>query len=220
MTAEEIKIITSTIDLRETIVESIMIKYEDIFKLTYNDIFDDQLLQRIAKRNYSRIPIFDELQNCVGILSSKQLVNYEAIVGKKIKHANLKMTTPVIISQSTNLLESLSIMEQKKISILLVSNSPKNNLESQRINSRSRNDMIIENPKARITGLVCLKDIFERVVEKDFEDQDLHFKSIMSMTFGGRQTQANAIPEKGDAQLIEMVEQTEHRHLKQPLIKK
>ncbi len=221
MTPEEIKIITSTIDLRDGLVESIMVKYEDIFKLNNNDVLDDQLLQKIAKRNYSRIPVFDELQNCIGILSTKQLINYEQIAGKKIKHANLKMTTPVIISQSTNLLESLSIMEQRKITILLVSNTGKaDNHSTNKTSSRSRNDMIIENPKAKVSGLVCMKDIFERIVEKDFEDQDLHFKSIMSLTFGGKQTQQNTFPEKGDAQLVEMVEQTEHRHLKQPLISK
>ena len=198
-----------------------MIKYEDIFKLNYNDIFEDQLLKRIAKKNYSRIPIFDELQNCVGILSTKQLVNYEEFAGKKIKYANLKMASPVFISQSTNLLESLSIMEQKKVSILLVTNmANSNNLGIKQVSGRSRNDLIIDNPKAKVIGLVCLKDIFERIVEKDFEDQDLHFKSIMSMTFGGRRNSTFAPPEKGDAQLIEMVEQTEHRHLKQPLITK
>lgn len=220
MSPEEIKIITSTIDLREVTVDQIMIPFEQIFRLNHNEVLDDDLLKRIVKHNYSRVPIFDDLDNCVGVLNTKQLINYEEIIGMKIKHAGLRITKAVFIVQQANLLETLRIMEQKKLSILMVVRGNNyHNLKLQRMNSRSRTEMIVEDTKARVIGMVVLKDIFERIVEKDFEDQDLHFRSIMSLTFGG-QPQNDIKPEKADTRLVEMTEQTEHRHLKQPLIAK
>lgn len=197
-----------------------MIPFEQIFRLNHNEVLDDDLLKRIVKHNYSRVPIFDDLDNCVGVLNTKQLINYEEIIGMKIKHAGLRITKAVFIVQQANLLETLRIMEQKKLSILMVVRGNNyHNLKLQRMNSRSRTEMIVEDTKARVIGMVVLKDIFERIVEKDFEDQDLHFRSIMSLTFGG-QPQNDIKPEKADTRLVEMTEQTEHRHLKQPLIAK
>ena len=120
LSPEVIKIITSTIDLREITVDQIMVPLEQIFKLNHNEVLDDELLKRIAKRNYSRVPIFDDFDNCVGILNVKKLVDYEEIAGRTIKNAGLRLTQPVFISQQANLLEILSIMEQKKLSVLMV----------------------------------------------------------------------------------------------------
>lgn len=220
LSPEEIRIITSTIDLRDLTVESVMIKYDDIFRLNHNDILDDALIKRISKRNYSRVPIFDEFNSCVGLIWTKQLINYEEIHNKKIRHAGLRMATPVIMAQNTNLLEALSIMEQKRVSMALIARFTHERHDSVGShNYRSRSDLIVENSRTPIVGLVSLKDIFEKIVEKDFDDQDLHFRTIVSTTFGVPRADGTAVaPMKGDNQLIEMVEQTEHRHLKEPLV--
>ena len=219
LSPEVIKIITSTIDLREITVDQIMVPLEQIFKLNHNEVLDDELLKRIAKRNYSRVPIFDDFDNCVGILNVKKLVDYEEIAGRTIKNAGLRLTQPVFISQQANLLEILSIMEQKKLSVLMVVKGSNGVKKLGRLNSRSRTEMIVEESKARVIGMVVIKDVFERIVERDFEDQDFHFRSIMSLTFGVPPQNNDRVDEE-DTKLIEMTDQTEHRHLNQPLIAK
>lgn len=43
--------------------------------------------------------------------------------------------------------------------------------------------MLLDENTTSIIGLITLKDIFEWIVEKNFEDHDIHFKSLLSMTY-------------------------------------
>ena len=221
LSPEEINIITSTIDLRETTVDKIMIKWDDIFRLNQDEVLDDRLMKRIAKHGYSRIPIFDSSSHCVGILRAKSLINAEEIRGFKLRNSSVRLDAPIIISTDANLLETLSLMEQKKTSVVLISGAPSLARSNSRLSYRSRADMLVEHPGTTIVGLLCLKDIFEKIIEKDFEDQDMHFKSIMSVTWGGPKYASQEVKMgRKNNELIEMVDQEEHNSLKRPLIKK
>ena len=184
LTEEEIKIIKSTIDLRQAKVLDFMVKKENIFFLNNGDIIDEKLLKRVAKKNYSRIPVFNSDHVCVGILRSKQLLNFESVIGKSIKNSGINLIKPVIIKSNTNLLESLSILEQKKVSMLLITDEYS---VDPYVQTRSRNDQIYKGSTGSISGLITLKEVFEKLVEKDFDDQEDHYQSLTPNNLQGNE---------------------------------
>ena len=156
-----------------------------MFYLNKEDVINDHLIQRIASHGYSRFPIMDSKGCCVGILRTKKLVDISQLTNKSIENSGLKLDPPLMMLNKTNLLEAMSIMEQKRSGIALVIESPEPKLYLRKtISLTSRIDKIVTgNPKEDIIGLVCLKDIFEEMVEKDFEDHDEHLKSVLSITY-------------------------------------
>lgn len=216
---EEIKIITSTIDLRENTVDRIMIKKNDIFKLSQHETLNEHLIKRIAKHGFSRIPIFDNDEFCVGVLLSKSLIDIDLSACKSIRNSRIKLIPPLVIASHTNLLEALSIMEQKKMSLALISENQESIGRLTRQSSLTfRNDKIIpSNSKQNISGLICLKDIFEKLVEKEFEDHDLHLQSMLSQTYMTPRGDAQTYKESGP-KLVEMTEPEEYNTMKTKLL--
>lgn len=220
MNQEEIKIITSTIDLREHFAGNIMTKMADVFKLSVSDQLNKKTIDRIIKYSYSRIPVFDSEGICVGILWAKNLLDYQRYQEKSIKNSGIKLTAPLIISSQTNLLEALSILQQKKINLCLVSESDSipHMRASRRMSITSRNDKIMSGQfKPKIVGLLTLKDIFEKIVEKDFEDHDNHLRSMISQTYIGAKNDPSNVD--SSQKLVEMQDQEEYSQTKAPLLK-
>ena len=173
---EEIRIIKSTMDIRHVNVEKIMVKFDKIFKVHTNTKITPELLKRLKKRSYSKIPIFDEENLCIGVLVVKKLVHSEEILGKYIK--DIKASNAITsVAKNTNLLEALRIMQEKKLSTVMVVDEQRQKRKS--IQLRSRNDMLVDNNRTQILGFVFLKDIFEEIIKAEIEDQDYHFDSTL-----------------------------------------
>lgn len=170
LTNEEIKIINNTIDLRTTFVDSIMIPYDNMFKLSVNDVISKELIDRVTRKGFNKIPIFTEDLHCIGILSIKNLLSYSSNLGKTIAESKIKLVKPFTIVSNTNLLEALSLMQVKKTNILMVSKEVKTNRVSLML--RSRTEMLIDHKKSNVVGMVCLKDIFEDIAQEEFDDSE------------------------------------------------
>lgn len=52
------KIINSIIDLRNVSVNNIMVPLNRTFRLNEDDIIDQEMINNINKKNFSKIPIF------------------------------------------------------------------------------------------------------------------------------------------------------------------
>ena len=194
-----------------------MVKMNDVFRLNNGDILDDKLVKRIAKYGFSRIPIFDGESNCVGVLWAKSLLDFDTSTKKSIRSAGVRLVPPLIIASQTNLLEALSIMEQKKMSIALINESEGGYMRYSRpMSTTFRNSKVMSgNFKMKIVGVITLKDIFERLVERDFEDHDQHLRSVVSQTYlGSRQDAPENTP-----RLIELEDPEEYSTKKGPLLK-
>lgn len=176
LSAEEIRIINSTIDIRNINVSKIMVPYDRVFKLKTTTLITQKLIEKVQKRNYSKIPIFDTEDECIGILKSKAFINAEKYINKYIK--DIKLNNYVVaVAQNTNLLEALRIMQEKKLSVLMITNDIKEKRRS--IALRSRNEMLVDNNSHGIIGFVFLKDIFEEIIKAEIEDQDVHIDSTV-----------------------------------------
>jgi metal transporter CNNM len=188
----------------------------EVFRLNYTDVLDEKLIKRIAKYGFSRIPIF-EGDSCVGIMWAKSLLDINLSAQKTIRSAGVRLVTPLIIASQTNLLEALSIMEQKKASIAMIHESDGGFMRHSRpMSTTFRTSKIISgNFKTKIIGLITLKNIFERLVERDFEDHDQHLRSMVSQTYFG--SKGETPPDQGP-RLIEMEEPAEYQKKKEPLL--
>ena len=176
---EEVRIIHSTIDIRNVSVGDILVKKENIFSLTTDTEITSDLIKKMKNRSYSKIPIFKNEQ-CIGFLKTKKLLDLRDFIGKKIVDLGIA-SLPIHIFKNTNLLEALRIMQESKQSALIV-RKEKKKTETKTDNFKKHNysiDKITFNQNKRIIGFVFLKDIFEEIIKKDIEDDDLHCISEM-----------------------------------------
>lgn len=80
LTEDEVHIIASVLDLREKPVIDIMTPMQDVFTLSIHSILDRELVHKILRNGYSRIPIkeSDNSLNYVGMLLVKNLISYDS----------------------------------------------------------------------------------------------------------------------------------------------
>jgi metal transporter CNNM len=181
---EEIKIISSTLDIRNKRVFELMIPLNNCFFLKNTDIIDENLIKKIQNKNYTKIPVFNN-SSCVGFLKVKKLLNIGSFTGKQVIELGID-SLPIHIHKYTNLLEALRIMQESKHSILIVidSISEKNGIIRNLSNSHSK---ISFKNSSKILGFIFLKDIFEEIIKENMEDDDNHLKSIQYDSFSGKE---------------------------------
>ncbi|EGR27478.1 hypothetical protein IMG5_195250 [Ichthyophthirius multifiliis] len=172
LTKEEIELTKNTMLLRDQNVCTKLIPYNKIFKFPQNQKITKQLIQKIAKKSYSSIVIYDHLndQNIIGILKAKSLINYiDTEIGKTLIQV-IKFQEPIIITKEANMLELLMIFTNKQTTVALVSDT----ILKNRIIEPQQN-------KGNILGLVSLKDVFECMISKEFQDEDKHLGTLAPM---------------------------------------
>jgi CBS domain containing-hemolysin-like protein len=87
LTADEVHIIASVLDLREKLVVDVMTPMEDVFTISLNSILDKELVHNILKNGYSRIPIKEETgDNYIGMLLVKNLISYDTDDNLPVSH--------------------------------------------------------------------------------------------------------------------------------------
>ncbi|EAS05347.1 transmembrane protein, putative (macronuclear) [Tetrahymena thermophila SB210] len=181
LTDDEIKLVTSTMQLREKNVTKHMQPYAKIFKLPENQLVNQKLLNQIARRGYSNIVVHevDNESKVIGILKAKQLIDYvDTDINSPINEI-VKLQEPILISEQTNLLELMMIFQNKKSTVALVfetknvkkSENILDNLEDPQLEERLGNR---KNFKGFILGLISLKDIFEVMINQSLLDEDKH----------------------------------------------
>ncbi|EAS07552.3 transmembrane protein, putative (macronuclear) [Tetrahymena thermophila SB210] len=172
---QEVMMISSTLDLREQKVTEKMIKLDDCFMLNTEDIFSKELILKIKQSGFSTIPIYDKVRtNIIGCLRTK------IILGCENKHLNkpiatrFPLTQLLMIAKDTNMLQMIQIFQKKKCSLAIVTTEEKKKKNNEELLMSCR-DMIVEH-YSQIEGIIFLKDVFEEIVDIDFQDDDLHIK--------------------------------------------
>lgn len=115
--------ITSTIDLKDKTVNSLMIPVQQIFSLNEDCSFDKETMSKIYTHNYSYLVVYkDQRDNITGTIRTKQLIDMES-KGKKV--SELPNVKPALYVQSdTSLLDMLMIFKQRKTKIAFVVELP------------------------------------------------------------------------------------------------
>jgi metal transporter CNNM len=190
LTGEEIKVINSTIDLRDTPVTKEMEKIENVFTISSTTTIDPDMVKRFCKSGYSKIPVYrsPNRNQVIGFLKVKSLLD-PRYVGMTIEQSRIPLIPTLIVPKDTSMLEMLMLFQEKKTSIALVCEETAKDKGQNAIYFTKRNQN--EDGGAVLIGLISLKDIFEEILEAKMDDDDLHNPVTLMSGAGNRMKKGN-----------------------------
>lgn len=127
----EVTLLTSIASLKNLTCEQVSVKASKIFMLSENDLIEQKMIDRITKRNFSKIPIYSDTNRnkIIGILPSKSLIAFATKYNSKtIKESGIKLHSPLIVPLDTPLLALLYLFKKQKITTALI----RENFENER----------------------------------------------------------------------------------------
>ncbi len=138
----------SILDLKDREVHEAMIHRKDIFSLNI-DLPEKELLKKVKKTNYSRLPIWDKnSENIIGVILVKDLLKI-IIESKKFTIKNI-LQKPLFIPETTNLLNQLNVFKEKK-----------------------KHMAFVVDEYGVLQGLITLEDILEEIVGQIEDEYDV-----------------------------------------------
>jgi metal transporter CNNM len=151
LNTDEVTIISAVLDLKDKSVARIMTPMEDVFTLSLDDILDEETMDDILSRGYSRIPIYhpDNDENFVGMLLVKMLITYDPEDAKPVRDfalATLPETRP-----DTSCLDIINFFQEGKSHMILVSEYPGEDHGA--------------------IGVVTLEDVIEELIGEEIVDE-------------------------------------------------
>ena len=138
----------SILDLKDREVHEAMIHRKDIFSLNI-DLPEKELLKKVKKTNYSRLPIWDKnSENIIGVILVKDLLKI-IIESKKFSIKKI-LQKPLFIPETTNLLNQLNVFKEKK-----------------------KHMAFVVDEYGVLQGLITLEDILEEIVGQIEDEYDV-----------------------------------------------
>jgi metal transporter CNNM len=173
----QVNIIHGAIDLHKAVVKSHMIPIEKVYMLRSDVIINKETLTEILTKGYSRVPIHngDNKANIAGILHIKKLVAIKE--GTALSSPRIKLRSPVYAHPNISVLDLLSIFQEGKGHMALVSEQPEGAAPG----------------KYPILGIITLEDVMELLLKTEIMDEDDYDKSNRKGSFENRLTRVNAI---------------------------
>ena len=158
LNADEVTIISAVLDLKDKAIGAIMTPISDVFTLSLNDVLDEDTMDDILSRGYSRVPIYhpDNDENFVGMLLVKMLITYDPEDAKPVRDfalATLPETRP-----STSCLDIINFFQEGKSHMILVSEFPGEDHGA--------------------LGVVTLEDVIEELIGEEIVDESDVFVDI------------------------------------------
>lgn len=143
----EEKMIKKTFIFGKAKIEKIMTPKKDIFSIKTN-ISLAQARKQISKHSFSRIPVFDQQEDIVGILYSKD-----------------------IFIQPINQLDKIKVREIARPACLVSKNKSINALLKE-FREKNHNLALVIDENKEIIGLITLEDVLEQLVGKIIDEKD------------------------------------------------
>jgi CBS domain containing-hemolysin-like protein len=127
LSEEEIKMSTGAINLMRRKVVTLMIR--KIFFLRETDVLSEMMVQKIIRKGYSRIPIYNDKDECVKILIVKSMIFFSDYKNKRIIDCPFKFVDPVPVSDQNNAYQALTRMKNNHTTILMVVEKDSNKIK-------------------------------------------------------------------------------------------
>lgn len=158
LNTDEVTIISAVLDLKAKPIGSIMTPMDDVFTLSLDDLLDEETMDDILSRGYSRIPVHhpDNNENFVGMLLVKMLITYDPEDAKPVREfalATLPETRP-----DTSCLDIINFFQEGKSHMILVSEFPGEDHGA--------------------IGVVTLEDVVEEMIGEEIVDESDVFVDI------------------------------------------
>ena len=155
---DEVAIITGVLDLKAKPVGSIMTPMNDVFTLPSDAVLDEEMINKIMREGYSRIPIHEphNKSNFLGMLLVKLLITYDPEDEHKVRDLALA-TLPETLPQ-TSCLDIINFFQEGKSHMVLVSDFPGEN--------------------HGVLGVVTLEDVIEELIGEEIIDESDVFVDV------------------------------------------
>uniref|UniRef100_A0A1D1YTD7 Protein MAM3 n=1 Tax=Anthurium amnicola TaxID=1678845 RepID=A0A1D1YTD7_9ARAE len=158
---DEVQIIGAVLDLRGKYVSEIMTPIEDVYTLRADEVLNQEIVDEIHSRGYSRIPVYapPKKTNFIGMLLVKNLITYDpedAWMVKDFSLSPLPETHPL-----TSCLDILKFFQEGRSHMVLVSDDP--------------------GSEGGAIGILTLEDVIEELIGEEIIDEtdvyvDVHNK--------------------------------------------
>lgn len=177
---EQADLMISALEIKQRKAVEMIIPLENVFMIDCDQPLDQQTINLILSKGFSRIPIYKNDKNfIVGILRIKQLIGIDICHGKSISQLGIQLTMPIIVDPNTPALDLLSEFRKGKSHMSFLTNDAQRLIEMMAINNSghrsSTKNLIFQNKKQqsiKVLGLVTLEDVLEKMINIEILDED------------------------------------------------
>lgn len=182
--AEQANLMINTIEARKVQIKDIVIDFEQVFMLDYDEPIDSYRLHLIMDRGFSRIPVYCNglRNNVIGILRIKSLLGKDLNNPISLRDMKVKLNKPEVAGPNLNVFELLESFKQGKSHMAIITEDVEK-LKFKFDNFSKEIENLEEYTSIRIIGIVTMENVIEKLIKIDILDEDdyLKMKSI-----GGR----------------------------------
>ena len=169
---------------------SCMKKIKKVFMISYDAKVDEELIQKILKKNYSRIPVYFGHENkrlVIGILLTKSLIgvnlNESLTVAQLISQKKCKIKEPLYVKPDTSLETILKLFQQGFVHQAIVVDNPEAIskdaetvaqylCEENEDESKNQLDALQKQTKKHnVMGIVTMEKVLETYLNTKFLDE-------------------------------------------------
>lgn len=146
----QVNIIHSAIDFTDKTVKEIFIHVDQIYALPCGMELNEENLLNIMKRGYSRVPVYDDHHNWIGVLIVKKLLMIEGL--ERIK--DLELRKPKFLNVQAGLIEALNLFSNGPCHMAFVTDDDN-----------------------KVIGIVTLEDVLKQLMKKQISTEFSYFSN-------------------------------------------
>ena len=182
----EANLMISALEIKEKKAVEIMINFNEIYSIKYEEPIDKKKVAEILDKGFSRIPVFrnDDKTDLIGLLRIKQLIKVDFNQRKSLKELGIRLKPPLVIPPNMTLINLLRQFRSGKSHMAFITEQvellqakfglTRNN--SVAINMLY-NETFADTKNIKILGLVTLEDVIEQIFNLEIMDEEDYERS-------------------------------------------